>query len=205
MDTPFELACMVGEVEIVKDLVEKADASDVPNMASSALLKVAGSAVDPKRFVNVIDALLDKGADLNVTNDFGRSALHEAAMRGRPDMVQALLERKADHNVRAQYLWTSLHSVADNPEGEQCGKTAKISLKAGLSRLDKDVDGWTPMHLAARQANVGVMRLLFKADVGVLDSRTNDGQTVLHFAYDEPDSAQVAARKWHEGPHRGCG
>ena len=42
----------------------------------------------------VVSSLLEKGADPNLTNKFGMTALHHAAVNGDPLVIQALIKGK---------------------------------------------------------------------------------------------------------------
>ncbi|NIM18171.1 MAG: hypothetical protein GTO45_39725, partial [Candidatus Aminicenantes bacterium] len=55
-------------------------------------------------------------ADVNVNkkDEFGRTPLHYAALRGKTGEVQQLLEKKADVNAKDNYQFTPLHYAAKN-------------------------------------------------------------------------------------------
>ncbi len=49
----------------------------------------------------MVTALLDAGADVNGSEEDGRTALHHAVFWGWPEIVRILIERKADVNALA--------------------------------------------------------------------------------------------------------
>ena len=49
---------------------------------------------------SAVELLLLKGADPNIQNKFGNSALHEAYMNGNPYIINLLLEYDADEQLR---------------------------------------------------------------------------------------------------------
>jgi ankyrin repeat protein len=63
---------------------------------------------------NVLDLLLDHGADFNVTNADGDTALHVAARIGRLDFVTYFIHLGLDVNARNLSHNTSLHFAAKN-------------------------------------------------------------------------------------------
>eukprot|EP01094_Clydonella_sp_ATCC50884_P020511 TRINITY_DN4275_c0_g2_i2.p1 TRINITY_DN4275_c0_g2~~TRINITY_DN4275_c0_g2_i2.p1 ORF type:complete len:165 (-),score=30.01 TRINITY_DN4275_c0_g2_i2:283-777(-) len=62
----------------------------------------------------VAEILLQKGANINHTDIFGRTALHRAAGTGRPTVIALLLNSspKADIVARTNDGWTALHFAA---------------------------------------------------------------------------------------------
>ena len=99
-----------------------------------------------------LELIIGKGADINATDDFGRTALHNAAELGYSGCVKLLLDEGADINAT---------DVTDVPD-------------------DTDDTGYTPLHYAAESGYSGCVKLLLhakaeiKADCG--------GQTPLHCA-----------------------
>jgi len=53
-----------------------------------------------KGVVELAEVLINEGADVNLTNAMGASALIFAAMFNRKDMVELLLENQADKTIR---------------------------------------------------------------------------------------------------------
>ncbi len=50
----------------------------------------------------VVEFLLAQGADLSALDSLGQTALHYAAMTGRPEIINLFLERKMDVNAKSE-------------------------------------------------------------------------------------------------------
>ena len=143
--------------------------------------------VDRPRAVRVLEALLDYGADVNATDEYGSSALH-ALLEDRAlkkvwgaaphmteddtqhrlpavlDMLEALLDYGADVNATLPDGRTALHhAVVLHPS------LVRVLLDAGADvSMKTHVEGATPLHLAVRAradmtGGYEVVRLLLEA------------------------------------------
>ncbi len=84
-----------------------------------------------------VQALLDKGADVNAKNEIGITALWIAASNGKANVVEVLLERGADVNAR-DGIWyqTPLSLALGAFGGDGNADIVKRLLKAGAKDLD---------------------------------------------------------------------
>jgi ankyrin repeat protein len=127
--------------------------------------------------LEIIDLLVQHGADVNKRAGFNRSPLHMAAMSGFIQVVRALLRKGADPMACDDLNFTPLHYAAygDHVDiaRDLLGAGAKIEATAEL--------GYTPLHTAAERgaAKVAVFLLENGAD---LSRTTTHGRTAASLA-----------------------
>jgi hypothetical protein len=134
--------------------------------------------------LNIVSLLIDNGADVSATDEYGQTPLHLASNEG---VAQLLIDRGADVSATNEYGWTPLHLAS---RGGHEG-VARLLIDRGADFSATDKKGQTPLHLASSLGNEGVARLLIDrgADFSATDK---DGQTPLH----------LASRTEHEGVAR---
>jgi hypothetical protein len=128
-----------------------------PKMGSQASL----TDDDSRSGVRVPQVLLEYGADPNVENDHGETALHCAAdaMKDRSDAVALLLEHGASINAQDCYGSTALHRAAAN--GHR--RVVEVLLEHGADLEVLDGQGYTPLGWAAARGHLRVARVLLEA------------------------------------------
>jgi ankyrin repeat protein len=103
--TPFLRAAQSGDVELMKLLLEHGanpkifTAHNVTPLAVAAGIGwVEGVTYEwsPEQNLEALKMCLDLGIDPNVADDEGRTALHGAAHKGRPEVIQMLVDRGAN-------------------------------------------------------------------------------------------------------------
>jgi len=109
----LDTATAAGDLAEVKRLV--IDCGVDPNILSElrfTSLFIALSSGHPE----VVEFLLEHGADPNIKNNDGSTPLHYAADNSK--VVEVLLEHGADLNIRDKYGATPLHDAAENGHPE---------------------------------------------------------------------------------------
>ena len=131
-------------------------------------------------FVQCVELLLDKGADVNVTNIYGYTPLIYAAKKGSRECVKLLLDKGADVNVGDNHWYTPLIYAAKKGSHE----CVKLFLDKGADvNARKCCGGDTPLAYAAGKGSHECVKLLLDkgADVNVSGRH---GDTPLIYALD---------------------
>ena len=112
-----------------------------PNSQEETLLHTA---VQTNTSKEVVELLLDRGADIEAYDKYNRTVLYEAAESSTPEVVALLLDRGANVNGSAQRIDTPLHiaAVFNKPE------VVALLLDRGADIEARSADGETPMNNA---------------------------------------------------------
>ena len=126
---------------------------------------------------DLVNFLLDRGANPNKANNAGWTPLQFAVNRDHHHVVQLLLERGADPNNpyrggRSMIFWGAFSSYKS---------VAEFLINRGANILNDDNDGTTVLHVAAFYGNKNVVKLLLDhgADPKAQD---NKGENALALA-----------------------
>ncbi len=134
---------------------------------------------EDKLAAQLVQLLLEAGAEPNAVDQSGSTPLHVAAWEGKSRTVQALLKAGAKPDATAGRS-TPLHKAA------WIGSVPVVQalLQAGADPNARDADGQTPLHKAAFRGHVAVVQALLeaKADPAAKDSA---GMTPRHLALDQ--------------------
>jgi len=92
----------------------------------------------------IVQMLLDKGANPNLPDKFGKTALHHAvSIRPKPKVINMLLEKGANINLQCKSGWTALHIAAQGSKS----KIVEILLQNGADPNLQDRYGRTALDL----------------------------------------------------------
>mmetsp|Transcript_5861 Transcript_5861/g.20432 ORF Transcript_5861/g.20432 Transcript_5861/m.20432 type:complete len:800 (+) Transcript_5861:169-2568(+) len=149
--TALHLAIMSGSLDCVRLLLE--EGADVTKLLESSyplhLAVEYSTAVRDLHAIELVSTLLEYGADVEATDDCGRTPLHLAAKNGSIALVSLLIDKggktMCEHTDREGS--TALHIASAHGQVEvvrhmtqKCGSVVDVQNKAGN----------TPLHLAAR-------------------------------------------------------
>lgn len=166
-----------GSPEIFKFLLAKGANPNWRAQASGYTLLIA--AVDCCR-IEIVQALLAKGVDVNGQDNEGETALVRAAFAARPAVVQALLAKGADVNKATTGGVTALMAAAYNKQPA----TAEMLLAKGANpNAQTTTDLMTPLMWAARAGSTEIVKALL-ARYANPNRRNKDGKTALTLAED---------------------
>ena len=131
-----------------------------------------------KEATDMVQVLLDAGADIDTQNNDGWSPLHSACESGELDVVKMLVRAGAGVCATRDQGWTCLHVMAE------FGHTEIVRDLLGLPEVDvnhRDVGNFTALHIAVVQACTDVVQVLIDAGADI-DIQNNVGRSPLHTA-----------------------
>ena len=182
--TCLHIVSAKGRTETVRYLVGLKDV-DV-NIADDKGYTALHSAVD-KGHVDVVQVLIDAGADIDAKNNMGRSPLFWAWKRGKLDIVKVLVKAGADVCVTDNKGDTCLSLTAAN------GRTETVRYLVGLPEVDvniADEKDFTALHSAVDEGHVDVVQVLIAAGADI-EAKDEMGRTPLHVASENGNMAIV--------------
>lgn len=148
--SPLAVAIEARQPNVAQWLLHQCARAGIRDAAAdSLLLRVLGSLAMPgirdarPALSELVQPLLDHGADPNARDSSGATALMRAAQLRRADLVKLLLERRADVNARDEMGWTALHYAVARAAKE----IVTLLLAHGADVNLADNSGQTPLSL----------------------------------------------------------
>ncbi|KAL9079700.1 MAG: hypothetical protein Q9157_001426 [Trypethelium eluteriae] len=132
--------------------------------------------------------LLSRGADIEVLDNEGRSALHWACLHEALDVVQVLLRYEASVNCQSLMWGTPLHCAILKKNRE----IAMALLQYGAAVNARDYVGNTPFNMAVHSSRKDIARLLLQYGAEVTIANDLD-ETPIAAAIESGDFAAVQA------------
>ena len=149
---------------------------------TSALMMAALS-----KHAYLLTLLLDRGADVNLRDEYGCTALTLAIAEGRLDMAQMLLERGADPNLPNDSQVPMLSWALMLREGP----IARALLDKKADPNAPDGNGMPPLYLACMDDDAPDVRALL--DKGAKPDTTYKGWSVLRLSVEQDNPEVVRA------------
>lgn len=124
-------------VEEIKSLIKKGINEKYPNK------KIIGYRINIKNmcpihiaaefgYIEIVEALIEKGADINITCLYGKTALHKACQSDKIDIVKILIKNGADVNIKNDIKQTALYYALDDGNEEIADILMKNGANLGL-------------------------------------------------------------------------
>lgn len=177
--TPLENACLNGNVEITKILVEHGAKVDGLEVKGKPLYNAAKSGN-----VDVVEYLIKKGASVNSIPKYsdgsgGESALMAAAYSGQFEVVKLLIENGADINYQNENADNGTALIWATSGGSR--HIVEYLIQNGAKVDYKSEKGETALMRAASQGQLDCVKVLikYKADASIKDK---EGHTALDLA-----------------------
>ncbi|KAK1166425.1 poly [ADP-ribose] polymerase tankyrase-2 isoform X1 [Acipenser oxyrinchus oxyrinchus] len=164
-------ACRNGDVERVKKLInpENVNSRDTAGRKSTPLHFAAGFGRK-----DVVDYLLQNGANVHARDDGGLISLHNACSFGHAEVVNLLLRHGADPNSRDNWNYTPLHEAAIKGKIDVC----IVLLQHGADPTIRNTDGKTSFDLAEPSAK-SVLTGEYKKDELLESARSGNEEKMM--------------------------
>jgi ankyrin repeat protein len=174
----IHLAAARGDLEEVKRML-KLNPADL-NSRNADGYPPLYSAISVRRG-DVIQFLLDCGANLDIRSNDGKTALHWAADNNAMDteILELILNSKAAVFIDAKDNQGNTPSHLAVANYNEHAMKLLLARKADVSITNKV--GWTPLHIAAKLGEPGIVKLLLKAKIDV-NAKDNEGRTPFFLA-----------------------
>jgi uncharacterized protein len=140
--------------------------------------------------LRLLEAIVNFGADVNVSDDHGRSPLQNAAASDQEAIASFLLERGPDVDHRGPKSRTALHQAALNNSHH----TLKFLLAKEADTAALDEDGSTTLHLASERCHTEVIDTLLLKSPDI-KHKTANGKSAIAFGMSN-NQTEVLLRLW---------
>ncbi|KAK3783323.1 hypothetical protein RRG08_044332 [Elysia crispata] len=183
---PIHHAANIGNTDILSSLIEKSDDVDIGGDGGYTALHFAAAA----DHVECIELLLQHKASVMVRSSNGTYPVHVAARCGAARALQAIIEGAELQGIDHRLILTlkdregqlPIHNAVNNGAAE----SVIVCLKFGSSLLSKKDSGSTPVHYAAKQGNLELLKTMYDFSVDTFKEALQltdiTGRSPLHWA-----------------------
>ncbi|XP_062573887.1 serine/threonine-protein phosphatase 6 regulatory ankyrin repeat subunit B-like [Saccostrea cucullata] len=174
--TVLHLCCMNGELEMCKHLTENnSHLLCIKDRIGNNVLHAAawGGNIDLFKF------LMEKGFDINVSSNDGKTVLHQCCVNGKIDMCEYLVNTYPHLiDVKDNYGENALHAAA------WCGNIELLNFLLGkdLDIKTTSNDGRTVLHICCMNGKLDMCKHLTENYSHLLYIKDTGGMDVLHAA-----------------------
>ncbi len=170
-DVPLLEASCYNQLDVVKELL---DAGCDINIQSKSDRWTALMEASVRGYLRIVVELIKRGAEVNRSNQNGRTALSLAAEKGKIEVVKALIKTGANVNLKDKQSLTALYYALKNNHDD----LAKELIYAKAYVDTQDSSGCTPLMVFAYKNDVEILDYLVKNNAS-LDIQNQQGCTAL--------------------------
>jgi ankyrin repeat protein len=176
---------------IYDKIISRIDIEKIDNTTAQGLLNIAIS----KNNTDLLKTAADKGANLDIQDENGRTPLHLTIDRKTPEIAYILIEKGANLDTQDIYGKTPLHWAIIYNRTE----IALALINKGANLDIKDKYGQSPLLWAIYENNTEIALVLALINKGAnLDIKDKSGQSPLHWAIYE-NNTEIALALINKG------
>ncbi|KAM7099038.1 E3 ubiquitin-protein ligase MIB2 isoform 2-T2 [Molossus nigricans] len=175
--TALQVAAYLGQVELVRLLLQSQAGMDLPDDEGNTALHYAALGNQPE----AARLLLSAGCQANALNSARSAALHVAVQRGFLEVVQVLCELGCDVNLPDAQANTPLHCAISAGTGAS-GIVEVLTEVPGIDVTAANSQGFTLLHYASLKGHTLAVRRILAWARQLVDAKKEDGFTAVHLA-----------------------
>ncbi|CAL4082462.1 unnamed protein product [Meganyctiphanes norvegica] len=131
-----------------------------------------------KNLRNVVELLLDEGADIDAQNNDSETPLHLTIKNYAHNSFRVLIERGANLNIQNKDHLSALHLAIERRYKDM----VEVLLMKGADLNIKSAMNYTPIHTASNDGDKVIMKLLLEKSSESINNLTSNGLYPLHIA-----------------------
>jgi ankyrin repeat protein len=175
LNKAFAASISNGSMEMVKLFIE--NGADINAVCEVCYQQTAIHTALEYSYFDICNYLLEKDADINVHNSFGRTLMHSVAHTGNVEIAKLLIDKGLDINAQDNDGATPLIYAASNGDY----KMFKLLVDRGAELSIKENDGSDVLMSAVEDGNLDIVSFLLDKCCDI-NLRNNDDETAIIFA-----------------------
>ena len=176
---PVYIACKNGYAGVLKALLQFADSAAVEESdEQNTPLQIAVK----KKYTDCVDLLLSYNANKDGVNDHSQTVVHLAVKNRDVTTLRVLRKHKCDINKKDALGDSAVVDAIVRQHSDNMEMLDVILDWPGIDLDFENINGFSPIHIAARKGDLGALKSLLKKDDRLLNKEKRDGYTPLHLA-----------------------